>query len=65
MKRLSILVFISAMTLASWAIPARKTGTIVTQPDGSEIVVYQHGDEHFHCQTSEKGEWIEQGISIG
>ena len=62
MKRLSILVFISAMTLASWAIPARKTGTIVPQPDGSEMVVYQHGDEHFHWQTNEKGEWIEQGI---
>ena len=58
MKRLSILVFISAMTLASWAIPARKTGTIVTQPDGSEMVVYQHGDEHFHWQTNEKGDWL-------
>ena len=62
MKRLSILVFISAMTLASWAIPARKTGTIVTQPDGSEMVIYQHGDEHFHWITNEKGDWIEQGV---
>lgn len=58
MKRLSILVFISAMTLASWAIPARKTGIVVTQPDGSQITVYQHGNEHFHWQTNEKGEWI-------
>ena len=44
---------------AIFAIPARKTGRIVTQADGSEIMVYQHGDEHFHWQTNEKGEWIE------
>jgi M6 family metalloprotease-like protein len=59
MKKLSILVFIFTMATAAWAVPARKTGIAVTQPDGSEVTVYQHGDEHFHWQTNEKGEWIE------
>ena len=59
MKKLSILVFIFTMATAAWAVPARKTGIVVTQPDGSEVTVYQHGDEHFHWQTNEKGEWIE------
>jgi M6 family metalloprotease-like protein len=59
MKKLGILVVFFATVVAAWAVPARKTGIAVTQPDGSEVTVYQHGDEHFHWQTNEKGEWIE------
>ena len=58
MKRLSILALICAITTAVWAVPARRGGIIITQPDGSELTVYQHGDEHFHWTTNEKGEWI-------
>ena len=61
MKRLSILVLVSAMAFAMWAVPARRGGVVVTLPDGSEMIVYQHGDEHFHWQTNEKGEWIRLG----
>ena len=58
MKKLSVLVLFFVMAVAAWAVPARKTGVVVTQPDGSEIIVYQHGDEHFHWQTNDKGEWL-------
>ena len=58
MKKLSVLILIFAATAASWAVPARKTGIVVTQPDGSEMIVYKNGDEHFHWQTNEKGEWL-------
>ena len=58
MKRLSVLVLIFAMAVVAWAVPARKTGVVVTQPDGSEMIVYQHGDEHFHWQTNGRGEWL-------
>ena len=61
MKRLSILALLCIMTAAVWAVPARRTGVVVTQPDGSEVIVYQHGDEHFHWQTNEKGEWLKLG----
>ena len=53
----TLLSFLIATT--TWAVPARKTGVTIIQPDGSKITVYQHGDEHFHWQTNEKGEWIE------
>ena len=43
-----------------WAKPARRGALVVTQEDGTEIVVYQHGDERFHWTTNEAGEWIEQ-----
>ena len=33
---------------------------VVTQEDGAEVIVYQHGDERFHWTTNEAGEWIEQ-----
>ena len=59
MKRLSILTLVCVMGITALAIPARRTGKTVTQADGSEIMVYQHGDENFHWQTNEKGEWIE------
>lgn len=61
MKRISILALVCAVVSMVWAVPARKTGVTVTQPDGSQIIVYQHGDEHFHWKTNEKGEWLKLG----
>lgn len=58
MKRLSIIVFIFTMAIAAWAVPARKGGIVKIQPDGSQITVYQHGDEHFHWMTNADGEWL-------
>ena len=58
MKRTCILALICAMVSMAWAVPARRTGLIVTQPDGSQVTVYQHGDEHFHWMTNEQGEWL-------
>lgn len=62
MKKLSILVFIFTMATAAWAVPARRGGLIKTQPDGSEVTIYQHGDEHFHWITNENGEWLKVDI---
>lgn len=61
MKRISILALVCAVVSMAWAVPARKTGVTVTQPDGSQIIVYQHGDEHFHWKTNEEGEWLKLG----
>ena len=47
--------------LCVWSVPARREGRLVVQADGTEIMVYNHGDESFHWQTNEQGEWIEQG----
>lgn len=59
MKKFSILALVCAMTTATlWAVPARRTGQVVTQPNGSQITIYQHGDEHFHWMTNEEGEWL-------
>jgi M6 family metalloprotease-like protein len=61
MIRLSTLVFIFALTIAAWAVPARKGAILVTQPDGSTITLYQHGDERFHWHTNAQGQWMARG----
>lgn len=58
MKKIGLIAVLSVMVCSVWAVPARKGGIVTTQPDGSQITVYQHGDEHFHWITNEKGEWL-------
>ena len=58
MKKIGLIVLLSAIVGSVWAVPARRGGLIVTQPDGSELTVYQHGDEHFHWLTNTQGEWL-------
>lgn len=58
MKKIGLIVAFCAVMGSVWAIPARRGEIVKTQPDGSEIVVYQHGDEHFHWMTNEQGEWL-------
>ena len=41
------------------AIPAYRGPMSYRQPDGSEIVLYQHGDESFHYFTNEAGQWMQ------
>ena len=65
MKKIGILAVLSVIACSVWAIPARRGGIVKTQPDGSQITVYLHGDEHFRWMTNEQGEWLkidEQGF---
>lgn len=58
MKKIGLIAVLSVMVCSAWAIPARRGGIVKTQPDGSQITVYQHGDEHFRWMTNAKGEWL-------
>ncbi len=58
MKKYILLLNALFVTLALWAVPARPGGRQVTQPDGSTITIYQHGDEFFHYTTLEDGTWV-------
>ena len=60
MRKILIFTVLCIITVSTWAVPARKGGIVVTQPDGSKITIHQHGDESFHWITNEKGEWIKQ-----
>lgn len=58
MKKIGLIAILSLMVCSAWAIPARRGGIVKTQPDGTQITVYQHGDEHFRWMTNAKGEWL-------
>lgn len=58
MKKIGLIAILSLMVCSAWAVPARKDGMLITQPDGSQIMVYQHGDEYFHWMTNDNGEWL-------
>ena len=58
MKKIGLIVVFCALITSAWAIPARKGAFVRVQPDGTEVTVYLHGDEHFHWMTNERGEWI-------
>ena len=60
MRKILIFTVLCIITVSAWAVPARKGGIVVTQPDGSKITIHQHGDESFHWITNEKGEWLKQ-----
>ncbi len=60
MKKIALLAVGCMVATLLWAKPARQGALVITQEDGTEVVVYQHGDERFHWTTNEAGEWIEQ-----
>jgi M6 family metalloprotease-like protein len=55
MKKILLITILIGLGMATYAIPARPTPITVTQPDGTEFVMYLNGDEHFHYSTSEDG----------
>ena len=58
MKKIGLIAVLCVIINTLWAVPARKGGFVVSQPDGSELTVYQHGDEYFHWLTNKQGEWL-------
>ena len=60
MKKIGLIAILSLMVCSAWAVPARRGGMWMTQPDGSQIMVYQHGDEYFHWIENEQGEWLKK-----
>ena len=60
------LILLAAMLLlgaftALYAVPANKAKFKYTQPDGTVIVLQNHGDEYYHWTTNEAGEIVEKG----
>lgn len=55
MKKLLLTLISLLLVSLSWAAKAWKMPLTVTQPDGSVLQVYQHGDEHFNWYTDKDG----------
>lgn len=60
MRKTLLIVTGCLMAIYCWSVPARRDGRKVKQADGTELMVYAHGDEHFSWLTDAQGRWIEQ-----
>ena len=59
MKRTLLIIALIA-SVGAWAVPARRGGFIRTASDGTEKMVFLHGNEYFHYMTDDNGEWLDE-----
>ena len=56
LRRILVIAVVCGLPLCHiYAVPAKRSAMTVRQPDGTEITVRLHGDEHFHYLTTEAG----------
>lgn len=60
-KILTTLLLVLSASLVALAVPANPAKYKYTQPDGTVIVLQNHGDEHFHWTTDANGRIVEKG----
>lgn len=60
MKKLFGIVILCAVAANAAAVPARREGTLRKATDGTEKMVYVHGNEFFHYMTDENGTWLDE-----
>lgn len=60
MKRILLTFCLALAALTTWAVKADPTPVVVTQPDGTQLTICQHGDEHFSWITTTDGVLLSQ-----
>lgn len=56
MKRSIFSIFaLCAFSASLLALPARRDAILLTQPDGTQLTAFQHGDEYYHYFTNAEG----------
>ena len=45
-KHTTLIITLLLSIVQAWAVPARRGPRTMSQPDGTHITVYLHGDEH-------------------
>ena len=60
MKKILSLVLFAVMATVVMGVPARKGGVVRTAEDGTQKMVYLHGDKWFHYTTDAEGNWLDE-----
>lgn len=60
MNRIITIFAATAISIAMLAMPAKRDGIKRVMEDGSEIMVYLHGDENFHYMTLQDGTFVKE-----
>ena len=54
------MILLCAITMSVMAVPARREGVLRTAEDGTQKMVFLHGDAFFHYVTDEHGTWLDE-----
>lgn len=57
-------MMLCAVAVSAIAVPARRDGMLRTAADGTEKMVYQHGNELFHYLTDAEGNWLDEATLL-
>ena len=60
MKKIFCIAALCAVAVSAMALPARREGVIRTAEDGTEKIVYLHGDAFCHYMTDAEGNWLDE-----
>ena len=60
LKKISSILMLCAVTMGVMAVPARRGGVLRMAEDGTEKMVYLHGDAFFHYMTDSEGRWLNE-----
>ncbi len=60
MKKLFSILCVCAVAVSAAAMPARREGVVRTAADGSQKMVYLHGNAFNHYMTDESGNWLDE-----
>ena len=60
MKKVFMMMMLCAVTLAAYAVPARRGWQVRTQADGTTIEVQQVGDEFYHYMINRDGKQVRE-----
>lgn len=60
MRKLFGIVILCAVAVSAIAVPARRDGMIRTDANGTEKMVFLHGNETFHYMTDADGNWLDE-----
>ena len=58
MKKIFSIMILCAIAVSAIAMPARRGGVVRTAEDGTEKIVYLHGDAFSHYMTDRDGNWL-------
>lgn len=60
MRKIFSILIVCAVAVTASAIPARREGIVRTTADGTEKIVYLHGDAFSHYMTDAEGNWLDE-----
>lgn len=60
MRKIFSILLVCAVAVTASAIPARREGIVRTTADGTEKIVFLHGDAFSHYMTDAEGNWLDE-----